>query len=166
MGAVEAEHKSVSPTTKMVFLGVLFDTEKFTLEVYKERVGECRKMLDDWLDKREVRRKENESLVGKLAFVAACVRPGQLFMLRVLEFFCEACPRSERSRYLKASGEICCGGVFLPQYNGVSMMRGKSGRRQMRWWRRLPVYKAVGHGFTLSRSISMHSFQRTLPGGV
>ena len=32
MGAVEAEHKSVSPNTKMVCLGMLFGTEKLTLE--------------------------------------------------------------------------------------------------------------------------------------
>ena len=87
MGAVEAEHKSVSLSTKMVFLGVLFDTEKLTLEVSKERVDECRKVLDDWLDKQEVRRKEIEWLVGKLAFMAACVRPGGCFtnVLRALQ---------------------------------------------------------------------------------
>ena len=86
IGAMEAEHKSVSPSTKMVFLGVLFDTEKLTLEYSRERVDECMNMLDEWLDKREVRRKEIDSLVGKLAFMAACVRPGRLFMSRVLEF--------------------------------------------------------------------------------
>ena len=37
--------------------------------------------MSGW-DKREVRRKEIESLVGKLAFMTACVRPGPLFHVK------------------------------------------------------------------------------------
>ena len=122
MGGVEAEHKSVSPSTKMVFLGVLFDTEKLTLEVSRERVDECMNMLDEWLDKREVRRKEIESLVGKLAFMAACVRPGRLFMSRVLEFL-KGLPKVGKVEVPESvRRDLLWWKVFLPQYNGVSMM--------------------------------------------
>ena len=122
MGAVEAEHKSVSPSTKMIFLGVLFDTEKLTLEVSRERVDECMNMLDEWLDKREVRRKEIESLVGKLAFMAACVRPGRLFMSRVLEFL-RGLPKVGKVEVPNSvRRDLLWWKVFLLQYNGVSMM--------------------------------------------
>ena len=122
MGAVEGEHKSVSPSTKMIFLGVLFDIEKLTLEVSRERVDECMNMLDEWLDKREVRRKEIESLVGKLAFMAACVRPGRLFMSRVLEFL-RGLPEVGKVEVPKSvRRDLLWWKVFLPQYNGVSMM--------------------------------------------
>ena len=59
----------------------------------------------------------------KLAFMAACARPALLFMSRVLEFLRglpvgKVC-RSGRSRYLKASGEFCCGGgCFFPNTTG------------------------------------------------
>ena len=108
--------------TKMVFLGVLFDTEKLTLEVSRERVDECMNMLDEWLDKREVRRKEIESLVGKLAFMAACVRPGRLFMSRVLEFL-SGLPKVGKVEVPESvRRDLLWWKVFLPQYNGVSMM--------------------------------------------
>ena len=122
MGAVEAEHKSVSLSAKMVFWGVLFDTEKLTLEVSKEWVGECWKMFDDWLDKREVRRQEIESLFGKLAFMAACVRPGWLFMSKALEFL-RGLPKVGKVEVPESvKRDLLWWRVFLPQYNGVSMM--------------------------------------------
>ena len=63
MGAVEAEHKSVSPCMKMIFLGVQFHTEKLTLKVSEERVRECMTLLDECEGKEMVRRKEVESLL-------------------------------------------------------------------------------------------------------
>ena len=122
MGAVEAEHKSVSPCTKMIFLGVQFDTEKLTLEVSEERVRECMTLLDEWLGKEMARRKEVESLVGKLAFMAACVRPGRLFISRLLEFM-RGLPKAGRCEVPESvRKDLWWWRRFLPGYNGVSMM--------------------------------------------
>ena len=43
-------------------------------------------LLVEWLKKEEVTRKEVESLVGKLSFIATCVRPGRIFISRLLEY--------------------------------------------------------------------------------
>ena len=85
-GAEEAVAKAVSPTCVMIFLGILFDTVKLTLEVSEERLWETRELLEVWLKKTHVSRREVESMVGKLAFLASCVRPGRLFISRMLEF--------------------------------------------------------------------------------
>ena len=72
MGAVEAESKAVSPCMRMNFFGICFDTELLTMKVPQERVSECMGLLTEWLDKNEVRRKEVESLVGKLSSYHIC----------------------------------------------------------------------------------------------
>ena len=48
LGLVEAINKSVAPSTRMVFLGITFDTIKMTVEVTPERVQEILGLLESW----------------------------------------------------------------------------------------------------------------------
>ena len=122
MGAVEAESKAVSPCTRMNFLGICFDTELLTMEVPQKRVSECMGLLTEWLDKNEVTRKEVESLVGKLSFIAMCVRPGRLFISCLLEYL-RGLPKAGK---VKVPGsvrkDLLWWRIFLMHYNRVSMM--------------------------------------------
>ena len=121
-GAEEAESKTVFPTCTMLFLGILFNTVSLTLEIDQERLAETQTLLCSWLDRTHVTRKDVESMVGKLAFIASCVRPGRLFVSRLLDFM----------RGMPQVGKFCMTEEFrkdlmwwkefLPHYNGVSMM--------------------------------------------
>ena len=122
MGAVEAESKAVSPCTRMNFLGICFDTELLTMEVPQERISECMGLLVEWLKKEEVTRKEVESLVGKLSFIATCVRPGWIFISRLLEYL-RGLPRVGKVKVpVSVRKDLVWWKTFLPHYNGVSMM--------------------------------------------
>ena len=92
------------------------------MEVPQERVSECMGLLTEWLDKNEVTRKEVESLVGKLSFIAMCVKPGRLFISRLLEYL-RGLPKAGK---VKVPGsvrkDLLWWRTFLPHYNGVSMM--------------------------------------------
>ena len=122
MGAVEAESKAVSPCTRMNFLGICFDTELLTMEVPQERISECMSLLVEWLKKEEVTRKEVESLVGKLSFIATCVRPGRIFISRLLEYL-RGLPRVGKVKVpVSVRKDLVWWKTFLPHYNGVSMM--------------------------------------------
>ena len=70
----------------MVFVGVLFNTEKMTMEVTAERLIEIRVLLRDWLDREKASIKEIQSLLGKLNCIAVCVRPGRIFISRMLKW--------------------------------------------------------------------------------
>jgi hypothetical protein len=39
-----------------------------------------------WIDKKFAKLKEIQSLVGKLNFIASCVKPGRIFMSRLLNW--------------------------------------------------------------------------------
>ena len=66
------------------FLGILVDTESCTLSITKERLNEITSLVEDWLIRSKCTLKELQSLLGKLHCVSTCVRPGRLFVSRLL----------------------------------------------------------------------------------
>ena len=80
-----AEDKLVPPTTRMEFLGVMFDSSTMTMEVTPDRLKEIRAELQGWLTKQTALRKEVESLIGKLQFMSKCVKMGRIFMARLID---------------------------------------------------------------------------------
>ena len=73
-GIEEAKDKSCPPSQIMTFVGVLFNMETMTIEITPERLIELRALITSWLNKKKASLKEIQSLLGKLNFVAACVR--------------------------------------------------------------------------------------------
>ena len=121
-GAEEAEAKTVFPTCVMLFLGILFNTLTLTLEIAQDRLTETEELLDAWLRKTHMTRKEVESLVGKLSFIASCVRPGRLFISRLLECL-RGMPQVGKFKVTEeVRKDLLWWREFLPLYNGVSMM--------------------------------------------
>lgn len=123
-GFEESKDKACLPATKMVFLGILFDSEKMTLEITPERLLEIMELIQDWLTKSHATKKQLQSLLGKLNFVSSCVRPGRIFVQRLLKFLRKIYTSSAHLHslpdYIKR--DLCWWKTFLPVYNGISMM--------------------------------------------
>lgn len=68
-----------TPTHDMICLGVCVNTLSMTLTVPEFRLQELQDILSSWLPKMHFSKRELQQLLGKLAFVTACVRPGQAF---------------------------------------------------------------------------------------
>jgi hypothetical protein len=122
-GLEESVEKALVPCTRMVFIGVLHDTVTLTLEVTPERLCEISLLVQAWLRKRKCSLKDLQSLLGKLHFVAACVRPGRIFVCRLLTFLRTFSPDAGLlciPVYVKK--DLLWWSEFLPLYNGVSMM--------------------------------------------
>ena len=84
VGVQENLKKAVPPTQVVEFLGVTFDAKKGTMEVSVHRLVELRELLEMWCEKQVYDRTQLEQLIGKLQFVTACVRPGKVFIARLL----------------------------------------------------------------------------------
>ena len=124
LGLQESSHKACPPSTRVTCLGVLFDTINFTMSVTPERLLELQtELLPKWLTKKSATKTELQSLIGKLAFVSKCVRPGRLFLTRILDTL-----RSLRRNHhrVKLSAEfrkdIRWWMRFINVYNGVSLI--------------------------------------------
>lgn len=121
-GLEESAPKAISPTFTMPCLGVQFDTMALTLTITPDRLQEILELLDTWENKTRANKQEVQSLLGKLMFVASCVRPGRVFVSRLLNFL--RCMPNDKFMTLsyETLADIRWWKVFMPLYNGVSMM--------------------------------------------
>ena len=119
VGALEAREKVVAPTTRMEFLGNVVDTIKMTLEVAEYRVEELTNLVCEWKNMNKFTLKQLQSLIGKLAFVTNCVRPGRIFLSRLLKVLREF-PVAERSLPMQKEmlNDLQWWEHFLPRFDG------------------------------------------------
>jgi hypothetical protein len=121
-GIMESLSKDCPPDTSMQFLGVLVDTLNMTLSVTPERLSELCILLDKWKSMLSATRKELQSLIGKLSFVAACVRPGRTFLARLFSAMKVTPDIGKHPIPDSVYKDLNWWSTFLPCYNGVSMM--------------------------------------------
>ena len=86
IGAQRSVHKSVAPTQVIEFIGNFFNTIDLTIGVTLARKIDILRELDKWREKTWCSINQIESLVGKLQFMSNCIRPGRLFVSRILTF--------------------------------------------------------------------------------
>ena len=126
-GIEESQNKACPPSTIMAFIGVLFNTNTMTIEVTPERLNEIICLLRSWLDKTTASLREIQSLLGKLNFIAACVRPGRIFISRMLKWL-KSLNKETSNRHqqveipMYVKKDVLWWYRFLPVYNGVSLM--------------------------------------------
>ena len=125
LGLDSSPEKDCPPATTMVCLGILVNTVTFTLEVPPARVTELLAELRVWTTSSSFTKKQLQSLLGKLSFVTACVKPGRIFMARLLNRL-QACNAASRHWYSITNDmqlDIQWWLHFSPQFNRVSLIK-------------------------------------------
>jgi len=128
LGLAASAEKDVSPCTNMICLGIEVDTDRMTLTVPDFRVQELRSELSSWLSCDNYSKRELQQLLGKLSFVSACVRPGRIFMCRLLNALRQF-PDSRSARVDitdSMKDDIRWWVALLQHYNGVSVVPRES----------------------------------------
>jgi hypothetical protein len=122
LGIEEAFNKVAEPSTRVAFLGIWFDTIKLSMEVTPERLTEIKALTALWLNREVATVKDVQSIIGKLNFVAKCVRPARIFISRMLNFLREM-PKKGKSRIsVEFLNDIAWWHRYLPQFNGISLI--------------------------------------------
>ena len=70
----------------------------------------------------KAKRREAESLIGKLQFVAKCVKAGRVFLSRLINWIRGMDRRYEYSIPTEARKDIAWWGRFIEEFNGVSLI--------------------------------------------
>lgn len=78
--------KLEGPTTLLPFLGIQIDARAMTLSLDAARLEYVHGLLSQWLLKPHASIKELQSLVGTLNFCAKVIRPGRIFLRRLINF--------------------------------------------------------------------------------
>ena len=81
-----APDKVVPPTTRIEFLGVTLDATTMTMEIPQEKIEEVLGIINTWLYCTAATRREMESLIGKLQFMGKCIKPGRVFIARLINW--------------------------------------------------------------------------------
>ena len=124
IGIAEATEKAVAPTTRMDFLGNTVDTVKMTIEVSAERRQELLTLLQKWLNKTGYYLKELQSLIGKLSFITNCVRPGRIFLSRLIDKLKQQEQQKQTNNIIdqEMKKDLNWWLQFLPKFDGTSLI--------------------------------------------
>ena len=123
LGFVSSPEKDCAPTTRMVFLGVQFNTIDMTMSVTPDCLLELLSRCHSLLTADIVLHRDLQSLLGVMSFVTACVPPACIFMSGLLNTLranpsARFCPLSWDD---KSDLRWWC--HFLPQFNGVTLVK-------------------------------------------
>ena len=106
----------------MEFLGNLVNSLEMTISVTPEKRAELNTELMKWVQKKHTSRRELESLIGKLQFAGNCVRPGRLFVSRLLKLL-KGMKRNRTYQVTKmAQKDIRWWLQYMKHYSGVSIL--------------------------------------------
>ena len=109
----------------MICLGIFDDTKAFTLEVPASRLEDLRAELQLLQRSSFFTKKQLQSLLVKLSFVTECVKPGRIFMDRLLTSLRE-CKHAASHRYPISTTillDIQWWLEFLPHYHHISLIK-------------------------------------------
>lgn len=124
LGLESSPAKDCPPSTRMVFLGLVYDTVAMTLEVPQDKLTRTTELICHWLSSPRATRSDLQSLIGKLSYICACISPGKIFMQRILNELRQL--PHKHSPFTPSSAllaDLRWWNQFLFVYNGVSLIR-------------------------------------------
>ena len=122
VGLKEAKHKVCLPAQTMIWLGILFNSVLMTMSIPKQKLAEIMDMLKDWEERKHATRREMQSVIGCLQFVAKVSPPVRLFINRMLECLRDTPPSGSHTLSWGFKKDLEFFLKLLPQINGVKIM--------------------------------------------
>ena len=123
LGVPVATHKLEGPTTALIFLGVEIDTVLSQLRLPVEKLRRLKESLASWVVRRSCRKRDLLSLIGSLHNAAAVVKPGRVFLRRLIDL--SKIPKGLHHfvRLTKeAQSDIQWWRTFVDRWNGVGLL--------------------------------------------
>ena len=120
LGLEVSVKKLVPPTSKAICLGVEIDTEKRTISIPAEKLNGINCMVYKWLDTKICSKRNLQSLLGNLLYVAKCVKPARTFLNRMLQLLRDNYDKARIKLTHEFRRDLRWFHRFLAKYNGVS----------------------------------------------
>ena len=120
LGLTISHKKLVAPTTKCVCLGIEVDTVNSTLSIPQQKMEEILVVCQQWQNKNQCTRKELQSLLGSLLYIAKCVRYSRNFLNRMLDLLRQTHKESTINLTSEFIQDLSWFLRFAPKFNGTS----------------------------------------------
>ena len=122
LGVVEAAHKVCEPSTKMIWLGIHFDSVEMSMVIPGAKMAEIMEVLREWEHKTRATRREMQSILGLLQFVASVSPPTRIYTNRMLQCLRNAPERGAETLSWGFRRDLDFFLRLLPQFNGVKII--------------------------------------------
>ena len=120
-----SNHKTVSPSTEVVCLGILINTKNSTLSIPSEKLLEIKELLKNWQFRTTCTKNQLQSLLGSLLYISKCVKHSRFFLNRLLDTLRSHNKKNIISLDSEAHKDINCFKKFVPSFNGVTFFSKK-----------------------------------------
>ena len=124
LGVPLASDKTVGPSQVVIYLGIEIDSVSQTIRLPSDKFQELMAKLEDWKDKRKCTKRELLSLIGSLSFACKVVKPGRIFLRRLIDLSTTVSKLSHHiSLNSDSRADIEWWLEFLPSWNGVCFIQ-------------------------------------------
>ena len=124
LGIPLATDKTVGPSQCLTYLGIEIDACHQTIRLPPDKFQELSAMLIKWSSRKKCTKRELLSLIGSLSFAAKVVKPGHMFLRRLIDLSTTVSSLHHHIN-LNAEGraDIQWWVDFLPTWNGVNFIQ-------------------------------------------
>ena len=121
LGLTISDKKLVPPSTKVICLGVLIDTENGTISIPEDKLAQIQATVSEWLSRHTCIKHQLQSILGLLLYVHKCVCPARVFLNRMLELLRASHTSQKIALTQNFKRDLRWFAKFLAQYNGVNL---------------------------------------------
>lgn len=123
LGIPISMNKLEGPTTSIVFLGILFDSESMTIRLDVDKLESIHAELALWHERAAASREEIQSLIGVLSFAAKVVPTGRTFLRRMIDHLKTLPPNTAQHPLSNTfHADVKWWRQFLTSWNGVCIV--------------------------------------------
>ena len=85
-----AMDKKEGPSQVITFLGIEIDTSVMVLRLPQDKLRKAKDLISEWVDKSSCSKQDLLSLIGFLSFACKVVKPGRMFLRRLIDLSSQA----------------------------------------------------------------------------
>ena len=123
LGVPIAVDKTEGPSTRLVYLGIEIDTVNMCVRLPLDKLNKLKNMLKTWAGKKKCTKQELLSLIGSLSFACKVVKPGRMFLRRLIDLSTTVDSLYHHiSLNAEARADVEWWNRFLPEWNGVAII--------------------------------------------
>ena len=123
LGLTVSAKKLVPPGTQVVCLGILVDTVQQSISIPSEKLEIIKLTCAQWSSKVTCTKRELQSLLGSLLYIAKCVKYARFFLNRMLTLLRVNFDKKTIVITEEFKQDLRWFNTFLPVYNGVTFLK-------------------------------------------
>ena len=123
LGLTVSPKKLVPPDTRVVCLGIVVDTVQQSISIPSEKLDIIKLTCAQWSSKVTCSKRELQSLLGSLLYIAKCVKYARCFLNRMLTLLRKNFDKKTIVITEEFKQDLKWFNTFLPVYNGVTFFK-------------------------------------------